>query len=141
MSYLHNIISTKLPPYLYQLIPPLQRSHQYPGCFQTFRCRTTFFQNSFLPFAITEWNKLDSDIKNIDSHALFRKKLLAFIRPLGNDKYGIYEPLGIRLLNRVRLGFSHLREHKFRDNFVHTLNPLYSCSLKTEDTEHDFLRC
>ena len=87
MSYLYNIISTKLSPYLYQLIPPLQRSHQYPSCFQTFRCRTTFFQNSFLPLAITEWKKLDSDIKNTDSHALFRKKLLAFIRPLGNDKY------------------------------------------------------
>ena len=85
MSYLSKIISTKLPPYLYELIPPLQRSHRYPSCFQTFRCRTTFFQNSFLPFAITEWNKLDSDIKNIDSHAMFHKKLLAFIRPLGND--------------------------------------------------------
>ena len=141
MSYLYKIISIKLPPYLYELIPPLQRSHRYPSCFQTFRCRTTFFQNSFLPFAITEWNKLDSDIKNIDSHAMFRKKLLAFIRPLGNDTYGIYDPLGIRLLNRLRLGFSHLREHKFRHNFADTLNPLCSCSLETEDTEHYFLRC
>ena len=114
MSYLYKIISTKLPPYLYELIPPLQRSHRYPSCFQTFRCRTTFFQNSFLPFAITEWNKLDSDIKNIDSHAMFRKKLLAFIRPLGNDTNGIYDPLSVILLNRLCLGFSHLREHKFR---------------------------
>ena len=141
MSYLYKIFSTKLPPYLYELIPPLQRSHRYPSCFQTFRCRTTFFQNSFLPFAITESNKLDSDIKNTDSHAMFRKKLLAFIRPLGNDTYGIYDPLGIRLLNRLRLGFSHLREHKFRHNFADTLNPLCSCSLETEDTEHYLLRC
>ena len=72
---------------------------------------------------------------------MFRKKLLAFIRPLGNDTYGIYDPLGIRLLNRLRLGFSHLREHKFRHNFADTLNPLCSCSLETEDTEHYFLRC
>ena len=27
MSYLHQIISTKLPPYLYELISPLQRSN------------------------------------------------------------------------------------------------------------------
>ena len=114
MSYSYKIISTKLPPYLYELIPPLQSLHRYPGCVQIFRCRTTFSQNSFLPFTITEWNKLDSDIKNIDSHAMFRKKLLAFIRPLGNDTYGIYDPLGIRLPNRLRLGFIHLREHKFR---------------------------
>ena len=62
------------------------------------------------------------------------KSLLAFIRPLGNDKYGIYDPLGIGLLNRLHLGFSHLREHKFRQNFVDTLNPLCSGSLETEDT-------
>ena len=48
MSYLYKIISTKLPPYLYELVPPLQRSHRYPGCFQTLRCKTTLFQNSFL---------------------------------------------------------------------------------------------
>ena len=89
MSYLHKIISPKLPPYLYELIPPLQRSQRYPGCFQTLRCRTTLFQNSFLLFPITEWNKLDTDIKNIGSHAMFRKKLLTFIRPLENDTYGI----------------------------------------------------
>ena len=130
MSYLCKIISAKLPPYLYELIPPLQRSHRYPSCFQTFPCRTTFFQNSFLPFGITEWNKLGSDIKNIDSHAMFRKKLLAFIRPLGNDTYGIYDPLGIRLLNRLRLDFSHLREHKFRHNFADALNPYVHALLK-----------
>ena len=47
MSYLH-IISTKLPYYLYDIIPPLQRSYPCPGCLQTFRCRTTFFQNPFV---------------------------------------------------------------------------------------------
>ena len=141
MSYLYKTISTKLSPYLYELIPPLQMSHRYPSCFQISRCRTTFFQNSFLPFAVTELNKLNSDIKNIDSHAVFHKKLLAFIRPLGNHTYGIYDPLGIRLLNRLRLGFSHLRENKFRHNFADTLNPLRSCFLETEDTKHYFLRC
>ena len=141
MPYLYKTISTKLPPYLYELIPPLRRSHRYPSSFQTFRCRTTFFQNSFLPFAITEWNKLDSDIKNIDSHAMFRKKLLTFIRHLGNDIYGIHDPFGIRLRNRFRLVFSHLREHKFRHTSADTLNPLCSCSLETEDTEHYFLHC
>ena len=102
MSYLYKIISTKLSPYLYELIPPLLSSHWYPGCFQTFRCRTTLFQNSFLSFTIAEWNKLDSDIKNIDFHAVFPKKLLTFIRPLENIYiYGIYDPRGVRLLNRL----------------------------------------
>ena len=119
----------------------LQRSHRYPNCFQTFRCRTTFFRNSFLPFAITEWNKLDSGIQILIPMQCSVKSFWFFIRPLGNDTYGIYDPLGIRLLNRLRLGFGHLKEHKFRHNFADTLNPLCSCSLETEDTEHYFLRC
>ena len=65
---------------------------------------------------------------------MFCKKLLTFIRSLGNDTYGIYDPLGVRLLNRLCLGFSHLREHKFRHHFADTLNPLSSCFLETEDT-------
>ena len=60
---------------------------------------------------------------------MFCKKLLTFIRPLGSDTYGIY----FRLVIRFRLGLSHLRGHKFRYNFVDSLNPLCSCSLETED--------
>ena len=84
---------------------------------------------------------MDTDIKNSDCHATFRKKLLNFIRPVENDTYGIYDPFGVRLLNRLRLGFSHLREHKFRRNFADILNPLCSCSLETEDKKHYFPRC
>ena len=140
MSDLYKIISTKLPPYLRELIPPLQRSHRYPGCFQTWRCKSTF-QNLFLLFTITERNKLYTDIKNTDSHEMFHKKLLTFIRPLENDTYGVYDPLGVRLLKRLRLDFSQLREHKLRYNFDDTLNLLRSCFLETEDTEYYFLRC
>ena len=59
----------------------------------------------------------------------FRKKLLTFVRLLENDTYRICYPLGVRLLNRLCLGFSRLREHKFRHNFADTLNPLRSCSV------------
>ena len=72
---------------------------------------------------------------------MFRKKLLALIRALANNTYGIYDPLGVTLLNRLRLGFSHLMKNKFRHNFVDTLNPLCSFSLETEDRELYFLRC
>ena len=41
----------------------------------------------------------------------------------------------------MRLGFSHLREHKFRHNFADTVNPLCLCTLETEKTEHFFVRC
>ena len=54
---------------------------------------------------------------------------------------GIYDPLGVKLINRLRVGFSHLREHKFRHNFADTVNSLCSCTFETENTEHFFLRC
>ena len=31
------------------------------------------------------------------------------------------------LITRLRLGFSHLHDHKFRHNFQDTLNPICSC--------------
>ena len=90
---------------------------------------------------ISEWNKLDPDVRNVDSYSLFRKNLLVFIRPIENSLYSIYDPLCIKVLHRLRLSFSHLREHKFKHNFADTVNPLYLCSLETESTEHYFLRC
>ena len=60
------------------------------------------------------------------------KKLLAFIRFVGDSMYDIYDPLGVKLINRLRLGFSHLRERKFRHNFADTMNPLCSWTLETE---------
>ena len=44
----------------------------------------------------------------------------------------------IKLLNVLRVGFSHLREHKFRVNFADTLNPFYAYALETACIEHDF---
>ena len=74
-------------------------------------------------------------------HASFGKMLLNFIRPRGKSTYQIYDPLGIKLSTGLRLGFSHLSEHKFRHNFADSMNPLCYCSLETESTLHFFLRC
>ena len=123
------------------MLPPLQRSQRNQGFFQPLLCRTEIFKNSFLPYTINEWNKVDPEIRRIDSYVGFRKKLPSFIKPMENKTFSIYDPLGIKLLNRLRVDFSHLSEHKFRHNFVDTLNPLCSCSLEAESTAHLFLRC
>ena len=138
LCYLYKIVSTKQPANLYDLIPPFQRSSRNKGCIYEPFCRTMSFKNSFLPHAIKEWNKLDPEIKNAETYASFRKMLLSFIRPSGNSTYKIYDPLGIKLLSRLRLGFSHLSEHKFRHNFADSLNPFCSGSLETKSTLHFF---
>ena len=37
--------------------------------------------------------------------------------------------------------FSHLRDHKFKHSFQDTINPLCTCSLEAETTNHFILHC
>ena len=53
--------------------------------------------------------------------------------------YGIYDPSEVKLINKLRLGFTHLREHKFRHNFADAVNPLCACFLETENTEQQLI--
>lgn len=72
---------------------------------------------------------------------MLRKKVLNFIRPSEKCIYNIYESQKSEILDRLRLGFSHLRKHNFRHNFTRTLTPLCSCALETESTDHFYLCC
>ena len=49
--------------------------------------------------------------------------------------------MGVKLITRLRLGLSHLIEHRFHHNFENCLNPLCTCSLEVESTTHFFLYC
>ena len=40
------------------------------------------------------------------------------------------------LVYRLRIGLSHLNDHKFRHNFQDCLNPLCPCILEVESTIH-----
>ena len=71
----------------------------------------------------------------------FRNSLLKIGRPLQNSIFKVLYPLGIKFLTRLRLGLSHLNEHKFKHNFQKCLNPLWSCSLEVASTIHFFLHC
>ena len=90
---------------------------------------------------MNEWNKIDPEIRRIDSYVGFRKQLLSFIKLMENKTCSTYGPLGIKFLNRLRVDFSHINEHKFRHNFADTLSPLFLCSLENESTAHFFLSC
>ena len=106
----------------------------------TYHCRTDTFKYSFFPRTILEWNKLDLTLRK-SSYKVFRNSLLKMIRPLPNPVYDLHNPLGLRLLTRLRLGLSHLNEHKFNHNFKNCVNPLCTCSLEIESASHFFLHC
>ena len=91
------------------------------------KSKPIFFNNPYIPSTVVKWIQLDQDIRNAESYALFRKHLLSFIRPEANNIFNVYNTKGIKLLARLRVGFSHLKEHKFRHNFVDAINPFCSC--------------
>ena len=83
---------------------------------------------------------MDPNVRNLDSHEIFRKKLLNFIRPSEKSTFNIHDPQGSKHLSRLTLVFSHLREHKFRNNFADTVNSLCLCALETDSIDRFFLR-
>ena len=55
-----KVFHSKVPKYIHSLIPFMRTSAKQPNTFTSFYCRK-LFQNSFLPYVIMEWNKLDPD--------------------------------------------------------------------------------
>ena len=94
-----------------------------------------------MKFLFIEWNKLDPEIQNASSLNIFKNNILKFIRPTANNILGCYNLTGIKYLTRLRLGLSHLHEHKFKNNFQDTLNPFCTCGCNIENTCHFLLHC
>ena len=96
------------------------------------------FSSSYFHNTICEWNLLDKSVQDSPSLAVFKSKLLRFIRPGKNPVYNIYDILGIKLLTRLRVNFSPLNEHRFRHDFD-CLSPICICGTGKEDNEHYLL--
>ena len=56
-------------------------------------------------------------------------------------RFECHNPKGIKLLSRIRLGLSHLREPKFKHSFQDTLNPICICGKDIETPCHYLLAC
>ena len=106
-----------------------------------FKVKHNFFRNSFFPSAVIEWNKLDLNIRNSESLNIFKKTLLNFIRPSPNTVFNYHNPKGVKLLTRLRLGLSHLRERKFKYSFQGSLNPTCRCDNNIETSAYFLLHC
>ena len=64
-----------------------------------------------------------------------------FIRPSGSAVFNCHNPEGVKLLTRLRLGLSHLCEHKFKQSFQDLLNPICTCGNDIETSAHYLLHC
>ena len=109
--------------------------------YSIFKSKHNFFKNSFFPSIISEWNKLDLAFVILKVSLHLRKNMLQFIRPAANSVYNCHNLKGIKLITRLCLGLSYLREYKFKHNFQESLNLLCNCGHGIESTTHFFLHC
>ena len=93
-----------------------------------------YFKNPFFPSTIIKWNNLVSNIRNSEGLALFKKRILVFIRPSANSTFHCHTPKCLKLITRLRLGSSHLRFHKFKPSFLDILDPAIVVLLKQKFT-------
>ena len=73
---------------------------------KTYLCRTDVFKYSFFQYDISEWNKLDLQIRKANSFLSFKNALLKLDRPVPNSCFSIHNPVGSKLLTRLRVGVS-----------------------------------
>ena len=143
LSFIYKHFNSEHHNYLLKLIPLRSSNYVIRNIFNIplLKTRYTVFRSSFFQSTITEWNKLDHNIRNSSSFNIFRKSILKFIRPSANSLFNCHNPKGIKFITRLRLGLSHLREHKFKHSFQDSLNPFCSCGLDIESTAHFLLHC
>ena len=144
LVFFYKTVNRLLPDYLYSYLDfPFQESYLLTSSsaftIRPLPTRTKSFKGKFFPYCINEWNKLKVEIKNAKSINIFKKSIVREKKE--NLLFCIYDPLGVKLLTRLRLQFSHLNEHKFRHGFSDTINPMCACGTEIETTEHFLLRC
>ena len=71
----------------------------------------------------------------------FKNSLLNFIRTSANSVFNCHNPRGVKLLTRLKIGLSHIRDHKFKHAFQDSINPICSCGNDFETVAHFLLHC
>ena len=99
LTMFFNIIKDKSPSYLTNYLPSLQFSHNVNrnNLFNRYHAVTDYFNNSFFPYCVNEWNRLSPEIRNSKCIYVFKKLLLKFICPNAYDVYNIHDPIGERI--------------------------------------------
>ena len=109
LSLFYKIFKENKPVYLFNPIPTKISNYNTKNTdkITLFRTKQNFSKNSYFSSTVIEFSK---------------KKLSKFIRPFPNSVFICNNCKGIKYLTRLRLGLSHLHEHKFKHSFQGTLS-------------------
>ena len=138
----YKIYKDHTSPYLHNLIPKNFRSSyslRTTNDIPLFRVKHGGF--FCYPSTIIEWNNSDYHLRNASSISISKQNILKFIRLGPNKVYNDHNPIGLKLLTRLRLGLIHLRARKFSHNFSDCLDELCICGTNVDTTDHFLLQC
>ena len=137
----HKIVDGKTPSYLREKLP--QRRNvliNLPNVFHEIKYGTDRYLNSFFPDATKNWNNIITDFKDLPSFEDLKKHLFSLYRPVAKPIFDIHNP-HLRHIFQLRVGLSHLRQHKKCHKFADTLSDKCPCKNGVEDTPHFLITC
>jgi len=141
LLFFFKIINNMVPDYLLELKPENKKQGRYMLRNQTDLvepwCRLTKYRKSFLPHAVSLWNKLDDKITAIKDYESFKEALTDSnndnpLFHVGNRQEQI-------IMAKLRLRCSNLSGHLFNLNIIEY--SACSCGFDNEDEFHYFFVC
>ena len=142
-SYL-KIVNGLLPEYLYSYLKfPSQENYPLISASTTeinpIPSRSKTCRKTLSPHCINQWNNPKPEVRNAKQIWVFKKIIITEKKK--NSLFSIHNPVGVKLLTRLRLHLRHLNKHKFRHGFEYTISPMCSCNTEIESNKHFLLRC
>jgi len=144
LFHFYKIQNNLTPLYLKSVVPPV-RNHLFgtrsENVLNEIKCNSNSYKNSFYPDSVNCWNKIGIDLRNCPNLMIFKRNILALIRPLSKSIFDIHDPLGIKWLYQLRVGLNPLRYYKKNHNFNDTPTDICDYCQVSENCEHFFLHC
>ena len=97
--------------------------------------------NSVFPDAISSWNNIITNFKNVPPLTRLKTHILSLIRPKIKSIFGVHDPIGLRYLFQLLLNLSPLRSHNRQHNFSDTPSEICECNRGIEYTRHFLFEC
>ena len=102
---------------------------------EKFYYKTENFKYSFFLFCVREWNNLGKSMCEAKSIKQFKPMCMEFFILKVTSLSSIHGRIGVKLLTRTRLKFSHWNEHKFHHKFRDCVSHIYNCGAEIETTK------
>ena len=129
----YKVSKNERPKYLFKLISV--RSTPYAtrtaGNVLPVKRKLNFFKNSSFPSAIIQRYILEPSLNTFKTFSIFKEKFHNSFPKFFFDCHKLKE---VKLITRLRIGLSQLKEHKFKHSFQDAINPLHNCGQDIESS-------